>query len=93
MKLFHLNRSISLPRPSLQAIAGVTEIWSEWRRQKLPLYLFLALCFNLVLAPVVDAAANGEFSRTQSWALGLLGLSTVALSVYLFFVMFVPEKF
>jgi F subunit of K+-transporting ATPase (Potass_KdpF) len=69
------------------------EIWSEGRRQKLPLYLFLALCFNLVVAPVVYAASGNEFSRTQAWALGLLGLGTVTLSVYLFFVMFVPEKF
>lgn len=76
-----------------QAFAEVIEIWSAWRRQKLPLYLFLALCFNLLVAPVVYAASGGEFSRTQAWALGLLGLATLALSVYLFFVMFVPEKF
>ncbi len=56
-------------------------------------YLFLAICFNLVVAPVVYAAGGDEFSRSQAWALGLLGLGTVALSVYLFFVMFVPEKF
>lgn len=56
-------------------------------------YLFLAICLNLVVAPVVYAASGSEFSRTQAWALGLLGLGTVALSVYLFFVMFVPEKF
>lgn len=71
----------------------ISEIWSQWRRQKLPLYLFLALCFNLVVAPVVYAASNNEFSRSQAWALGLLGLGTLALSIYLFFVMFTPEKF
>ncbi len=57
------------------------------------LYLFLAICFNLVVAPVVHAATSSEFSRSQAWSLGLLGLGTVALAVYLFFVMFVPEKF
>lgn len=71
----------------------ISEIWSQWRRQKLPLYLFLALCFNLVVAPVVYAASNNEFSRSQAWALGLLGLGTLALAIYLFFVMFTPEKF
>lgn len=71
----------------------ISEIWSQWRRRKLPLYLFLALCFNLVVAPVVYAASNNEFSRSQAWALGLLGLGTLALSIYLFFVMFTPEKF
>ncbi len=65
----------------------------EWRRQKLPLHLFLALCFNLLIAPVVYAASANEFSRSQSYALGLLGLATVALSVYLFFVMIAPERF
>ncbi|MBD2068775.1 potassium-transporting ATPase subunit F [Leptolyngbya sp. FACHB-671] len=76
-----------------QTLETVSEIWSEWRRQKLPLYLFLTLCFNLVIAPVVYAASGNEFSRTQAWSLGLLGLGTVVLSIYLFFVMFVPEKF
>ncbi len=76
-----------------QAIETVTEIWSEWRRQKLPLYLFLAMCFNLVVAPMVYAATEQTFSRSQAWALGLLGLVTVGLSIYLFFVMFVPERF
>jgi hypothetical protein len=76
-----------------QAFEDTIGMLSEWRRQKLPLYLFLALCFNLVLAPVVYAASSSQLSRSQAWALGLLGLAIVALSVYLFFVMFAPEKF
>jgi hypothetical protein len=80
--------------PSVTQVAeDVAELWLMWRRQKLPLYLFLGLCFNLFLAPVVYAATGTELSRTQAWALGLLGLATIALSVYLFVVMFVPEKF
>jgi len=71
----------------------VSNIWSEWRRQKLPLYLFLALCFNLILAPAVLATTSGDLSRTQAYWLAALGLVTVALSIYLFFVMFVPERF
>lgn len=63
------------------------------RKQKLPLYLFLAMCFNLVVAPLVYAATGEDFSRTQAWAVGLLGLVTLSLAIYLFFVMFVPEKF
>ena len=61
--------------------------------QKHSLYLFLALCTNLIIAPVVYAASNNETTRSQAWALGLLGLGTVAIAVYLFFVMFAPEKF
>ncbi|BAT54235.1 K+-transporting ATPase, F subunit [Nostoc sp. NIES-3756] len=62
-------------------------------KQKLPLFLFLAMCFNLVVAPVVYAATGEQFSHFQAWALGLLGLVTLSLSIYLFFVMFIPEKF
>lgn len=71
----------------------ISEIYLQWRRRKLPLYIFLAMCFNLVVAPVVYGATGEQFSRTQAWTLGLLGLVTVSLSIYLFFVMFVPEKF
>ncbi|MBW4688651.1 MAG: potassium-transporting ATPase subunit F [Komarekiella atlantica HA4396-MV6] len=92
MKPFHIRRTISLSQ-STQVLEEITEIWCQWRRQKLPLYLFLAMCFNLVLAPLVYAATNEQLSRSQSWALGLLGLVTLGLSIYLFFVMFVPEKF
>ncbi|OUL36081.1 potassium-transporting ATPase subunit F [Nostoc sp. 106C] len=76
-----------------QTLEDITEIQSEWRKQKLPLYIFLGMCFNLVVAPVVYAATGEQFSRSQAWALGLLGLVTLSLSIYLFFVMFVPEKF
>ncbi|RCJ19571.1 ATPase [Nostoc minutum NIES-26] len=85
--------SILLPQVSVQVLAGITEIWCIWRKQKLPLYLFLAMCFNLVVAPLVYAATGEQFSRTQAWAVGLLGLVTLSLSIYLFFVMFIPEKF
>jgi hypothetical protein len=85
--------SLKLSLPLSQALEEIFEIWSQQRRQKLPLYLFIALCFNLLVAPVVYAASGNEFSRSQAWSLGLLDLGTVALSIYLFFVMFVPEKF
>jgi hypothetical protein len=57
------------------------------------LYLFLAICFNLAVAPVVHATTTSELSRSQAWSLGLLGLGTLILAIYLFFVMFAPEKF
>ena len=76
-----------------QALETATDIWFDRKRQKLPLYIFLAMCFNLVVAPMVYAATGESLSRPQSWALGLLGLMTLSLSVYLFFVMFAPEKF
>jgi K+-transporting ATPase KdpF subunit len=55
--------------------------------------LFLGLCFNLILAPRVYALATDTLSRSQSYALGLLGLGVLGLSIYLFVVMFQPERF
>ncbi len=78
---------------TIQTLEEVGEIWIEWRRHKLPVYLFLAMCFNLLVAPIVYGATGQQFSRTQAWTLGLLGLVALSLSIYLFFVMFVPEKF
>ncbi len=69
------------------------DIWSLQRHRKLPVYLFLAIAFNLILAPLVLAATGNSFSRTQAWAVGLLLITTCALGIYLFFVMFIPEKF
>ncbi|BAS59786.1 K+-transporting ATPase subunit F [Leptolyngbya boryana NIES-2135] len=83
----------NLPHTLTPVFEDTSEMLLAWRRRKLPLYLFLALCFNLVLAPVVYAASSSQLSRSQAWSLGLLGLLIVALSVYLFFVMFAPEKF
>lgn len=76
-----------------QILETIAMIGAEWRRQKLPLYLFLGLCFNLILAPVVFAATGADLSRTQAYWLAALVLVTVALAIYLFFVMFVPERF
>ncbi|MBD2680544.1 MULTISPECIES: potassium-transporting ATPase subunit F [Nostoc] len=89
MKLPHIQHTI----PISQLSEAISEIWCQWRKQKLPLYLFLAMCFNLVVAPVVYAATSEQLSRSQAWGVGLLGLVTLGLSIYLFFVMFVPEKF
>ena len=92
-QILPLSLTAQSPQIIAQIVENMAEIWSEWRRQKLPLYLFLGLCFNLVLAPAVLAATGDEMSRSQSYWLSALGLVTIALAVYLFFVMFVPEKF
>jgi K+-transporting ATPase KdpF subunit len=68
-------------------------IWQAWNRRKYPTYLFWALCLNVVLASTADAATGDTFSRPQIYTLGLLGLGTLALSIYLFVVMFQPERF
>ena len=72
---------------------SISFVWLEWRRQKLPLAIFLVLCLNLIIAPTVYAATNGSLERRSAWALGLLGLVTLGLTVYLFIVVFQPERF
>ena len=87
-----LTRS-SFSQAPIQIVETAIDLFVEWRRQKLPLYLFLGLCFNLVLAPAVFAATGGDLSRSQTYWLSALGLVVVALGIYLFFVKFVPERF
>ncbi|NJL47364.1 MAG: K(+)-transporting ATPase subunit F [Leptolyngbyaceae cyanobacterium SM2_5_2] len=61
--------------------------------QSFPRVVFLFLCTNLLVAPAVQAATGDALSRSQSYALSLLGLVVVALATYLFVVMFQPERF
>ncbi|MBD2088736.1 potassium-transporting ATPase subunit F [Microcoleus sp. FACHB-1515] len=68
-------------------------LWQAWRRHKYPSYLFLALCINLIFASGVFASTGETMARSQAYALGLLAFCTVILSVYLFVVMFQPERF
>lgn len=71
----------------------ISFVWLEWRRQKLPLAIFLVLCLNLIVAPMIYAASPGTLERGSAWALGLLGLVTLGLAIYLFVVVFQPERF
>jgi K+-transporting ATPase KdpF subunit len=70
-----------------------SDMYQAARRQKLPLPLFFLLCLNLATAPMVQAATGETLSKPQAYAIALLGLVTVALSIYIFFVIFQPEKF
>lgn len=65
----------------------------EWRRQRISLAIFFVLCLNLFVAPAVYAAADGGLERRYAYAIGLLGLVTLGLVVYLFVVVFQPERF
>jgi K+-transporting ATPase KdpF subunit len=60
---------------------------------RLPIAIFIGLCINLIIAPVVYAAADGLLERRHAYALGVLGLVTLGLVVYLFVVVFQPERF
>jgi K+-transporting ATPase KdpF subunit len=63
------------------------------KRNRFPVSLFLLLCFNVLLAPAVQAATPGSESRFSAYTITLLGLVTLCLCVYLFVVIFQPERF
>lgn len=75
------------------AVQAILFVWWRWYKQKLPLVVFLVLCFNLLIAPVVYAAADGNLQRRSAWAIGVLGFVTLALVIYLFDVIFRPERY
>ncbi|MBD2386591.1 potassium-transporting ATPase subunit F [Cylindrospermum sp. FACHB-282] len=77
-----------LPQDFAQVFAFVT-----CKRNHIPVSLFLLLCFNVLLAPAVQAATPLQLSRSASYAIALLLLVTMSLCVYLFVVIFQPEKF
>jgi len=64
-----------------------------WQRHLIPVQLFLVMCFNLIIAPAVYAAADESLTRKAAWGLSLLGLVIVGLAVYLIVVIFQPERF
>ncbi|MGJ5672140.1 MAG: potassium-transporting ATPase subunit F [Nostochopsis sp.] len=91
----NINRKINIFNKFLSTniVESISFIWSQWRKQKLPLIIFIGLCLNIVIAPVVYASADGVLERRSAWAIGVLGFITLALVVYLFFVVFQPERF
>ncbi len=77
----------------IDVVQSIAFIWSRWRKQKLPLAIFILLCLNLAISPVVYAAGNGILERRSTWAIGILGFVTIFLVFYLFVVVFQPERF
>lgn len=75
---------------SLDTLAA---IWTKARRQHLPVWILLGLCLNLAIAPAVFAMTNDTIDRGTAYAIGILGLVTLGLAIYLFVVIFQPERF
>ncbi|MFM6198937.1 MAG: potassium-transporting ATPase subunit F [Dolichospermum sp.] len=51
------------------------------------------MSLNLLIAPVVYANSGGTLDKVSAWAIGILGFTTLMLVVYLFIVIFQPERF
>lgn len=58
-----------------------------------PLLIFLALTCNLILAPAIYGSTVEPITRNAAYALGILILVVISLSIYLFIVIFQPERF
>lgn len=67
----------------MDIVEAISFVWSQWRSQKLPLAIFVSLCLNLLIAPIVYAAADGTLERRSAWAIGVLGLVTLAVLSFL----------
>jgi hypothetical protein len=93
MKFFNFDSDRQNGSRFVQILEDFSELRTLWRRQRLSQGLFWALCLNLILAPAVLAATDESFTKSQAYWLSALLLVTIALSVYLFWVMFAPEKF
>ena len=89
MKLDKLNKFV-LP----ENLKETTEIISDrWIKNPLATVIFVGMSLNLIFAPMVMAATGAEITRQTAYAIGILYCVTVALSVYLFTVIFQPERF
>ncbi|MGL5082069.1 MAG: K(+)-transporting ATPase subunit F [Microcoleaceae cyanobacterium] len=88
MKLTTITSSLSLTWNQL-----IQPLQQQKRFNPMAFALFFSLCFNLVIAPVIYAATGEDLTRKAAYALGILLLVVVALSVYLFVVIFQPERF
>ncbi len=64
-----------------------------WRKDRVIAMTLLVMLADLILAPCVWAASGGALSFSASIWVVLLGIATVGLSIYLFYVMFKPEAF
>ncbi len=69
------------------------DVLTRFWQKRVPKILLLALLSSVAIAPAVQAATGISLDRGQVLALVLLGITTVSLSVYLFIVIFQPERF
>ncbi|MEN9568337.1 MAG: hypothetical protein RLZZ69_3533 [Cyanobacteriota bacterium] len=79
-----------MKRDNLEFLEIVKERWSK---NPLATIIFLGMSLNLIIAPIVMAAAGNEITRNTAYAIGILYCVTIALSIYLFTIIFQPERF
>ncbi|WP_414756314.1 K(+)-transporting ATPase subunit F [Anabaena sp. CCY 9910] len=72
---------------------AIAYIWSRSPKQKLTRAIALILCCHLIINPRVYAATSITLNQNSGWAFGILGAVIAGLVIYLFVVIFQPERF
>jgi hypothetical protein len=62
-------------------------------KNQLPIILLMVMCLNFFITPLVYANTSISLDRVSTWAIGVLGFTTLMLVVYLLIVIFQPERF
>lgn len=89
MKLDKINKFL-LDR---NVIETMQDIGDRFIKNLVAKVLFLTMSLNLVISPAVMAASGNEITRNTAYAIAILYGVTIALSIYLFTVIFQPERF
>jgi F subunit of K+-transporting ATPase (Potass_KdpF) len=69
------------------------EIFVRFWHHRLPKALLLSLLMALTIATTAQATTGITLDRGQTLAVVLLAMTTLALSIYLFVIIFQPERF
>lgn len=96
-----MNRNRNLPQILVlerkqilpQFVEEIDNFLKLWQRHPIAIRFFFVLVFNLLIAPALYASSGDSLTRQSAWTLGLLGLLTLGLSIYLFTVIIQPERF
>jgi K+-transporting ATPase KdpF subunit len=62
-------------------------------KYQIPVIICIMMCLNFFIAPMVYANSGISLNQVSTWAIGILGLTTFMLVVYLLIVIFQPERF
>lgn len=84
---------MKLDKSNQNPIEIMRNIGDRFLKNPLAMVLFITISLNLIIAPVVMAASGTEITRNTAYVIGILYCVTLALSVYLFTVIFQPERF
>jgi K+-transporting ATPase KdpF subunit len=69
------------------------ETFTRFWQRRLPKAILLSLLMALTIATTAQATTGTTLDRGQTFAIVLLAMTTLALSIYLFVVIFQPERF